>query len=319
MIVKCSLPVETMSLKEIDAAVAACIGSGGNLYEVDHEAIERLRPTHILTQALCQVCAPSGGEIARALSAAPSKPQIMKSRGFTLIELLVVIGIIAMLAAMLFTVLAKATSSARRAQCTNNLRQLGLATQLYWSDNDGNCFNYLYAPRDGGQAYWFGWIGPGPEGKRSFDLSVGRLFPYLAGSDVRLCPALDWRSSRFKLKGTNIVWSYGYNYYLSTGPSQPSINCNRISQPTDIALFADAAQVNDFQAPASHTNPMLEEWYYIDNSVDYPNGHFRHGKKANVTFCDGHVAMESIVQGSLDQRLPNQFVGRLRPEILTLP
>jgi iron complex transport system substrate-binding protein len=77
VVVRCSLPVETMSLKQIDAAVAECIGSGGNLYAVDPPTIERLAPTHILTQALCQVCAPSGGEIARALKALPSRPQIL--------------------------------------------------------------------------------------------------------------------------------------------------------------------------------------------------------------------------------------------------
>jgi iron complex transport system substrate-binding protein len=77
VVVRCALPVETMSLKEIDVAVAECIGSGGDLYAVDQPAVERLAPTHILTQALCQVCAPSGGEIARALKALPSKPQIL--------------------------------------------------------------------------------------------------------------------------------------------------------------------------------------------------------------------------------------------------
>ncbi|HEV2393814.1 MAG TPA: ABC transporter substrate-binding protein [Verrucomicrobiae bacterium] len=77
VVVRCSLPVETMSLREIDSAVAECIGQGGNLYEVDQQAIARLAPTHILTQALCQVCAPSGGEIARALKALPSKPTIL--------------------------------------------------------------------------------------------------------------------------------------------------------------------------------------------------------------------------------------------------
>lgn len=77
VVVRCALPVETMSLKEIDVAVAKCIGNGGNLYAVDQSAVERLAPTHILTQALCQVCAPSGGEIARALKALPSKPQIL--------------------------------------------------------------------------------------------------------------------------------------------------------------------------------------------------------------------------------------------------
>ena len=77
VVVRCALPIETMTLKEIDVAVAECIGSGGNLYAVDQPAIERLVPTHIITQALCQVCAPSGGEIARALKALPSKPHIL--------------------------------------------------------------------------------------------------------------------------------------------------------------------------------------------------------------------------------------------------
>ena len=64
---------------------------------------------------------------------------------------------------------------------------------------------------------------------------------------------------------------------------------------------------------------MIEEWYYVDSTADPPNGHFRHGRKANVGFCDAHVALEKPVPGSIDPRLPSQFVGRLRPEILQLP
>jgi prepilin-type processing-associated H-X9-DG protein len=70
---------------------------------------------------------------------------------------------------------------------------------------------------------------------------------------------------------------------------------------------------------------MLEEWYYLDIETNYssgsyyPNGHFRHLQRANVAFCDGHVGMEMMMSGSLDKKLPNQFIGQLRPEILTLP
>ena len=61
---------------------------------------------------------------------------------------------------------------------------------------------------------------------------------------------------------------------------------------------------------------MLEEFYYVDNTIKPPNGHFRHSHKANVLSCDGHVGPEKFVPGSLDQNLPGQFVGRLRPDIL---
>src|SRR6266853_2105268 len=71
VVVRCALPVETMRPNEIDVVVTERISSGGNLYEVDQPAIQQLAPTHILTQALCQVCAPSDSEIARTLTALP--------------------------------------------------------------------------------------------------------------------------------------------------------------------------------------------------------------------------------------------------------
>ncbi len=64
-----------------------------------------------------------------------------RRRGFTLIELLVVIAIIAILAAILFPVFAKAREKARQSACTNNMKQLGLAARQYASDYDG-----LYPP-----------------------------------------------------------------------------------------------------------------------------------------------------------------------------
>ncbi len=243
---------------------------------------------------------------------------------FTLIELLVAIAMIAVLAAILLPALNNARGTAKRADCVSNLRQLGMATQLYWDDYHGNSFSYFFGSTNYGEIYWFGWIGPGAEGDRLFDLSRGALYPYLRGSDVRLCPALVTALAPFKLKGTNFIFSYGCNSYVFGGPGQIAVNDNQIRHPADIALFADAAQVNNFQAPASRTNPMLEEWYYVDLETDYgspnnyPNGHFRHDQQANVDFADGHIDTEKPVTGSIDPNLPSVCVGQLRPEILTL-
>jgi len=60
-----------------------------------------------------------------------------RSRGFTLIELLVVIAIISILAAILFPVFARARENARKAACMSNLKQIGLAVQMYLQDYDG--------------------------------------------------------------------------------------------------------------------------------------------------------------------------------------
>ena len=250
-----------------------------------------------------------------------------RRRAFTLVELLVVIAIIGSLAAMLLPVLNKSKLSAQRAACESNLRQLGFATEIYLDDNANFFFNRCAVPTTAGQQWWFGWLQGTtvPEGQRAFDLSTGNLFPYLHGSDVRLCPSPAWSSPRFKLKGTNVIFSYGCNSYLFAGQNQNPISASKISYPADAALYADAAQVNIFQAPALPAHPMFEEFYYLDLETNYanpnnqPNGHFRHSQKANVTFADGHVGVESMVPGSLDKRLPNQSIGQLRPEILQLP
>src|SRR5215831_778868 len=67
-------------------------------------------------------------------------------QGFTLIELLVVIAIIAVLAALLFPVLASSQQKARKTACLSNLRQVGVAITIYASDNSGNI---PYGPKAG--------------------------------------------------------------------------------------------------------------------------------------------------------------------------
>ena len=220
---------------------------------------------------------------------------------FTLVELLVVIAVVGILAAMLLPALARGKASAWRVDCASNLRQLGLATQLYWDDHNGGYFAWYDGVTNSGELYWFGWLGPGTEGQRPIDLSVGVLYPYVAASKVRLCPALNYAMPQFKLKANSPVCSYGYNIVLSSG-SSTSFAGPSFSRPTETALFADAAQVNDFQYPASRTNPMLEEWYYLDNPTNYPSasyyphGHFRHSQMPEVGVRGLDGSCRGIVQ-----------------------
>jgi len=243
----------------------------------------------------------------------------VRNRAFTLLELLVVIAIIGTLAALLLPSLTRSKVLARKVECTSDLRQLSLAAHMYWDDNNGACFRWESGSTNGGGLYWFGWLQNGVEGERLYDALPGALYPYLRGHDVGICPALNYSFAQFKLKATGAAYGYGYNLFLSPPVNQTAWKITKVLRPSEIVLFADAAQVNDFQAPASKTHPLLEEWYYVDTTANYPNGHFRHAGKANVVFSDGHVGSERMVPGSLDLRLPDQFVGRLSEEILLVP
>ena len=77
IVVRNVLPVETMSQPEIDAAVTQRMRDGLSLYQVDEKLLQELAPDMIITQDLCQVCAPSGNEVTQALNLLPKKPQIL--------------------------------------------------------------------------------------------------------------------------------------------------------------------------------------------------------------------------------------------------
>lgn len=70
VVVRNVLPLETMSQSEIDRAVAERIHQGQSLYQIDEQLLRDLAPDLILTQNLCQVCAPSGNEVSQVIKSA---------------------------------------------------------------------------------------------------------------------------------------------------------------------------------------------------------------------------------------------------------
>lgn len=115
----------------------------------------------------------------------------MKRHGFTLIELLVVIAIIALLAAILFPVFARAREKARQTSCASNMKQLGLGVAQYMQDYDerfpGVVDGYPCGP---GAAEGFGW--------------AGQVYPYTKSTGVFACPSDVSRPALNPL-------SYGFN------------------------------------------------------------------------------------------------------------
>ncbi len=77
VVVRNILPVEQMSQREIDVAVAERLREGKSLYQIDENLLASLDPDLILTQNLCQVCAPSGNEVAQVLKTLPREPEIL--------------------------------------------------------------------------------------------------------------------------------------------------------------------------------------------------------------------------------------------------
>jgi iron complex transport system substrate-binding protein len=87
IVVRNVLPIETMSQSEIDHAVAERLRNGHSLYQIDEQLLQELAPDLILTQDLCQVCAPSGNEVSQVLTSLPKKPKILWMTPKSIVEI----------------------------------------------------------------------------------------------------------------------------------------------------------------------------------------------------------------------------------------
>jgi prepilin-type N-terminal cleavage/methylation domain-containing protein/prepilin-type processing-associated H-X9-DG protein len=223
-----------------------------------------------------------------------ARPGGRRGGGFTLVELLTVIAIVAALMALVAPSLGRALDLARRTQCASNVREVQLAFLQYLQDHDGEFFPWREDVAGGTLWYWGLETGGGTEGSRPIDRSRARLARYLGpGGGVEICPSLPYRRPDFKRKFALATYGYGLNIYMLAG-TPDHVAAGRptwyqVLAPSETVAWGDAAQVNTWQAPASPSRPMLEEWYYLSNRMPPANFHFRHGGIANAAMGDGSV------------------------------
>jgi len=202
-------------------------------------------------------------------------------RGFTLIELLVVIAIIAILAAILFPVFARARESARRTSCSNNVKQLVIGLKGYIGDNDEQY------PRVGGVAAStpFGW--------------AEAVQPYVKSVQILQCPS-ESNGAGTVPSATNYS-DYFYNSNLAQkNEAQLSFVSNVIAlgdSSTGNAANTDdgcAAATGSGCAGTTSTNGGLATFdggwsVATGGAVGAGGGANRHLDGANYGFADGHV------------------------------
>lgn len=223
-------------------------------------------------------------------------------KGFTLIEMLVVIAIIALLASILIPTVTTALTRAKAVSCGSNLRQIGLAFQMFAFDRD-NRQNRLPAPAFQGGDPWFVSISPylQKEAGNAADLT-----------EVYRCPV--YANLRSELQGTT-NWAqlgYGMNFYLNGSPTEGwgwdtaagteyAYYMDQIESPSTTILVADE------QSWAwGIRKDQLEQQFpagsgrYYDQEEGELRG-FRHGRGANFLFVDGRV--ESLTPQTIEQYL----------------
>ncbi len=141
------------------------------------------------------------------------------ARGFTLIEILVVLAIVAIVASIVFAVFGRVREKGREASCASNLRQLGLAMEIYMQDSDERRPVEAYVSRYNPVPFMtgIGW--------------AGRLYPYVKSAGVFACPD-DPTQGASAPNGERVPVSYGLNANFASAMAESSVTA-----PADTVLL----------------------------------------------------------------------------------
>lgn len=227
----------------------------------------------------------------------------------------VIVGLLAVITASTARKVYEASSLAVSA---NNIRQLAAGGVNYLAENNNVFWRYRGPGPDGrpGVAWWFGFEPASSlgarEGARTFDPELGPLGGYVP-KGIRPDPSFALGAKAFKPKYRNGYIGIGYNVLLGGGffGALPRAHAMQLPEPERTVVFFTSAQVNTFQAPATASNPMLEEFYGIDEKE--VTAHFRHNGKAMVSFATGNAGFLPMEESTRDGRMPRANVGRFAP------
>jgi prepilin-type N-terminal cleavage/methylation domain-containing protein/prepilin-type processing-associated H-X9-DG protein len=193
-------------------------------------------------------------------------------RGFTLIELLVVIAIIAILAAILFPVFARAREKARQTSCLSNVKQLTLGALMYVNDYDETLFGHIQGTRSDFYP---------PSG--DFLNWAQQIYPYVKNEQIYTCPSRQSYTWNYSPTSRDSYFGYGMNYWQTYYYYRGSLA--DIVKPASTLWFADC----DYYV----VYPSYYLRLYPDNSTYGKDGtardQNRHNGGANVGYLDGHA------------------------------